>query len=233
MTRPSDAQTVTVPGRFNGPPRSGNGGWSAGALADPRLGHATTVLLRRPPPLDIAMPVSTDEVWTTASHDGEPVLRARSATEPLTPVPPVDVATARAATSRYPGHRAHPFETCFSCGTARADGLRIFPGPVEAAAPDVVAATWTASEVSAPITWAALDCIGAWSSDLAERALVLGTMTARIDCLPELGAEHVVVGELRGIDGRKTFTAASLYLGEQLIGTAEHVWFAIDPQDFS
>ncbi len=245
MTHPPGPHTLTVPRRFNGPPSSGNGGWSAGALADQRLGHASTVLLRQPPPLDVAMTVTVDDVWTTASHQDQPVLKARAATEPLTAVAPVDVATARMAEKGYRGAVAHPFATCFACGPAREDGLRIFPGavtgpvtgpatgPVNGAPEGRVGATWTPSEVSVPVTWAALDCIGGWSSDLGERPLVLGTITARIDALPQVGVEHVVVGEMRGVDGRKTFTAASLYAGGQLVGTAEHVWFAIDPKDFA
>jgi len=225
--------TLTVPRRFNGPPSSGNGGWSAGALADPALGRASTVLLRQPPPLDVAMPVTVDDVWTTASHQDQPALRARAATEPLTAVAPVDLETARVAQQGYRGTDSHPFATCFACGPAREDGLRIFPGPVDGGPEGLVAATWTPSEVSVPITWASLDCVGGRSSDLDERPLVLGTITARLDALPEIGVEHVVVGEMRGVDGRKTFTAASLYAGDRLVGTAEHVWFAIDPQDFS
>ena len=41
--------------------------------------------------------------------------------------------------------------------------------------------------------------------------MVLGRMTARVDALPVVGEEHVVVGQARGHDGRKTFTASTLY----------------------
>ena len=57
---------------------------------------------------------------------------------------------------------------------------------------------------SLPVTWAALDCVGAWASDIGERPLVLGTMTARVHALPVVGDEHVVVGLDRGIEDRKT-----------------------------
>ena len=46
----------------------------------------------------------------------------------------------------YAGLRSHPFPTCFSCGTGRADGdgLRIFPGRVaDQTGAARVAATWT------------------------------------------------------------------------------------------
>ena len=122
---------------------------------------------------------------------------------------PVDAATARAAEAAYPGLTAHPFPTCFSCGTGRepGDGLRIFPGPVAGGAGrrDLDAATraWRRTgtstrdatrEVGHAVTWAALDCAGGWAADIGERLMVLGTMTARLHSLPVIGEEHVVVG---------------------------------------
>jgi len=63
--------------------------------------------------------------------------------------------------------------------------------------------------------------------------MVLGRMTARIDALPVVGEPHVVVGEGRGQDGRKTFTAATLYDADgRVVATAEHTWIAVDPAQF-
>ena len=48
-----------------------------------------------------------------------------------------------------------------------------------------------------------------------------------------IGEEHVVVGQDRGHDGRKTFTAATLYDADgRVVAIAEHVWVAVDPADF-
>ena len=157
-----------------------------------------------------------------------------------------------AATSSYPGHTFHPFPTCFACGTAReeGDGLRIFPGAVgEGAAGHRIAAPWTPQSslhedwhayvdehprASVAATWAALDCIGGWAGDLTERLMVLGRMTARIDALPVVGEPHVVVGEARGDEGRKTFTATTLYDADgRVVGTAEHLWVRVDPAAFA
>ncbi len=241
---------LVVPSRFCGPPSSGNGGWTAGALVGLTAGSAgrtTTVSLRQPPPLDTAMPVSEDDGWTVASHAGRPAVRARVEERPLTTVEPVDLATASAAEARFAGHLHHPFATCFVCGTAReeGDGLRIFPGRVD----DVdgftrAAAVWTphasTSEhpgddvASLPSTWAALDCVGAWGADFGERLMVLGSMTARIETRPRIGEPLVVIGSSRGQEGRKTFTAATLYTGDgQVVGTAEHLWVAVDPAAFA
>lgn len=254
---------LLVPRRFRGPDPSGNGGWTAGALAA-LLPHdadrcvswpAVTVALRQPPPLDVPMPVAVSADGThVASYDGSPVAQARFADHDhdLEPVAPVGADEARAAEAAYPGLRAHPFPGCFACGTDReeGDGLRIFPGEVTPQGDSVrAAATWTphpslaedwheyrddVRHASLPVTWAALDCVGAWAGDLADRPMVLGTMTARIDALPVIGEEHVVIGAARGQEGRKTFTASTLYDADgRVVAVAEHVWITVDPAAFA
>ena len=227
---------LLVPRRFCGPPTTGNGGWTAGALAALVEHDASgsngasppgiTVSLRKPPPLDTPMPV-------------------------VALVEPVSPEEARAAEATYAGLTFHPFPTCFACGVARGegDGLRIFPGPVsdqDGAAR--VAATWTpdgsladarpshddgAARASLPVTWSALDCIGGWAGDLEERLMVLGRMVARVDARPVIGEEHVVVGLARGREGRKTFTASTLYDSDgRVVARAEHIWVAVNPASF-
>lgn len=229
---------LVVPTEFHGPVRSGNGGWTAGALAE-RLapdvpGPAVTVALRLPPPLDTPLEITATERGLAAVQDGATVAEARLADRDLTPVPPVSLAAAADAETRYRGHQNHPFPTCFTCGPGRepGTGLRIFAGQV-ADEPDLVAATWTPYDVSVPITWAALDCPGGWASDIDERPMVLGTITVRLDHLPVTGEHYVVVGEVRGHEGRKTLTAASLYdYDGGLRATAEHVWIQVNVEDF-
>jgi hypothetical protein len=86
---------------------------------------------------------------------------------------------------------------------------------------------------SLPVTWAALDCVGGWAGDLTERPMVLGRITAQVHTLPVVGEPHVVVGAARGSEGRKTFTAATLYASDgSVVAVAEHVWIAIDPAAF-
>ena len=218
-----------------------------------------TVSLLAPPPLDTPMAVSPgetsaagEEAGVVASYDGRPVLRARCSHERLVDVEPVAPADARAAMTTYHGLGSHPFPTCFACGTGRADGdgLRIFPGRVaDQEGLARVAATWTPEpsvaedfhsygderpRASLPVTWAALDCVGGWAGDLEERLMVLARMSARIDSLPEIGEEHVVVGLGRGREGRKAWTSATLYDADgRVVGTAEHLWVEVDPADFA
>ena len=251
----AEPRELVVPARFRGPARSGNGGWTCGALAAHVPGPRDTtvrVSLHQPPPLDTAMEVVVEDAATVARLEGAPVARAVQDVDLTGWVDPVPAEEARAAEASYRGRESHPFPTCFSCGTGREpdDGLRIFPGRVDdqdGAAR--VAATWTphpsvaedwhayvddVRHASLPVTWAALDCVGAWAGGVGERPLVLGTMAARVHALPVVGEELVVVGVDRGGEGRKTFTASALYdEGGRLVAQAEHVWIAVDPAAFN
>ena len=248
---------LTIPRQFCGPPDSANGGWTSGALAqivtaDRSDGDTpwptAEVTLRTPPPLDVPLTAGPAEDGRTLLHrDDMLVAEARLVDDDLAPVDPVDPEQARAAMTSYAGLRRHPFPTCFTCGPERAegDGLRIFPGPV--AGTDRVASTWTPhastqDEASAtdgipraglPVAWAALDCPGGWATDIDNRPMVLGRITARIDALPVIGEEHVVVGQVLSAEGRRTTTATTLYDADgRVVGRAQHVWIEIDPATF-
>lgn len=247
--------SLTIPHRFCGPPHSGNGGWTAGSLAAYLEPSPVRVMLRKPPPLDTVLDVVVEPTpapgtgqSATASHGDVLVALASPADGELVPVEAVTAATARDAEAAFAGHDSHPFPTCFSCGTARepGDGLRIFPGRVDDDTEGRVrvAATWTPhpglgehdgeEHTSLAAAWAALDCVGGWAGDLTERLMVLGSMTAHVPELPRLGEEHVVVGGARGTDGRRTYTASTLYdAAGRALASAEHVWFAVDPKDFA
>jgi hypothetical protein len=108
-----------------------------------------------------------------------------------------------------------------------------------------MAATWTPAanlgehtdgpaRVGLGTVWAALDCIGGWAGDMEGRKMVLGRMTARVDVPPAIGAPHVVVGSALGQQGRKTFTASTLYDADgRAVAVARHVWIEIDPDAFN
>jgi hypothetical protein len=58
-------------------------------------------------------------------------------------------------------------------------------------------------------------------------------MTAEVRSLPRTSERYVVVGELRGIEGRKTWTASTLYgPNDEVVATAEHLWFTVDLSEF-
>jgi hypothetical protein len=82
-----------------------------------------------------------------------------------------------------------------------------------------------------PVTWAALDCVSAWSSDLESRPLVLARMVARVWSAPEQGTAYVVVGLHRRTEGRKTWTASTLFSpGGRVVAQAAHLWISVDEE---
>jgi hypothetical protein len=241
---------IVVDARFNGPPHSANGGYLSGLLSAfvdaggaaevtavevAAVGVAAVeVTLRSPPPLGVPLDVVLSE-GEADLRDGDTLLaHARGAQLHGTPPAFVPAATAREAASRYAGLQMHPFPGCFVCGLDRDDGMALQPGPVSA---DTVAAYWqpdaslaTGGAIGWEFAWAALDCPGGWATDLGGRPMVLGRMTAQVTGVPAVGQPCVVVGEARGGEGRKAFTASALYTTDaEVLGYAEATWIAIDP----
>jgi hypothetical protein len=216
---------MQIPARYNGPPTSGNGGWSAGAFAV--ASGATGVLevtLRQPPPLDT--PITAGEMSFFAP-DGSLIASVAVTDSAGEPVPPVSHDDAVVASKGYPGFLDHPFPTCYVCGPERPDGLRLFPGPLpdgRAAAPWLVPA-----DVRAETMWAALDCPGGWSTALSgDRPYLLGRMAAVVDALPEPGSACVVVGRADEASGRKAFTSSTVYGPDGArLATARATWIRV------
>ncbi len=234
--------TLTIASRYAGPPRSGNGGYTAGRLAAYLIGtpDPVTVTLRSPPPLETAMRVEVEPGLARLRWLDTVVAEASPGAFTDEPVAPVDAEAARAAESAYQGLAAHPFPSCFVCGTI-GDGLRLKPGLL---APGRTACLWTpdaslagaghSEAVAAEFVWSALDCPGGWTSDLLARPMVLGRMTAAAERRPHIGEPLVVVGGLVGAEARKTMTATTLYdAGGCAIARAEHTWVTVDPTSFT
>jgi hypothetical protein len=215
---------MIIAGRFNGPPGTGNGGYSSGLFASLAEGVPEVTLLR-PPPLDVPLTAAGD--GAVEDPAGELVATVRS----VPPFPPGDLpaptpAEARAAAAGYAGRADHPFPTCYVCGPARTDGLAIYPGPLPGGG---VAAPFTApAEVTRETVWAALDCPGGWSVLAPGRPYVLGRMAAMVDALPEPGSECVVVGAMVTSEGRRAQVVSGLYSpAGTLLAHARATWFAI------
>ncbi|WP_370617980.1 hypothetical protein [Mumia sp. Pv 4-285] len=239
---------TTISRQFNGPDSSGNGGYVAGLVAGPvatvHSGAAVTSTLRQPPPLDVPLDLTYDD-GRSVLGDGETVVaEAVVASFDVGPAPFVPRELARKGLDAYEGLQAHPFPHCFTCGTARAagDGLRVFTGPVDDAAfPETVAALWAADEafgdhdglLAPEVVWAAIDCPGGWAAHIDATPMVLGRMTGQVLAPVRVGVEHVTVGTLRSVDGRKHRTATALYsLDGTLVARAEQTWIAIDIANF-
>ena len=216
---------MRIPTRFNGPPGSGNGGWSAGAFAmaaGARPGGAAyEVTLRRPPPLETELTIDGGAVLDGAVL----VASVTEATDPVPAVEAVDRATAEQAARAYPGLTDHPFPTCYVCGPQRPDGLRIFAGPL---ADGRTAAPWTVpAGADLPVLWAALDCPGGWAALRTGRTYLLGRIAVAVAALPAPGSTCVVVGEATGFAGRKATVNSTVYAPDGArLARARATWIA-------
>ncbi|MEH1123587.1 hypothetical protein [Micromonospora sp. CPCC 206061] len=211
---------MIILGRFNGPPGSGNGGYSAGVFA---AGLPVEVTLRRPPPLDTPLTTADDEVRTP---DGT-VVATLAPADPITvAVPPVSPAEAVTAAATYQGFTDHPFPSCYVCGPEHPDGLHIFPGQLPG---DRTAAPWTVPpEVTVPTVWAALDCPGGWAIIGPGRPYVLGRIAAQVRTLPVPDEQCVVVGALAAAEGRKALVHTALYGPDGAeLARARATWIAV------
>ena len=209
--------TVTIAARFNGPPTSGHGGYSAGCAAGLLGGATAEVTLRRPPPLETPLTVARGDDGGAALLDGEHVVaEARPAALDVPGREPVGVAAAAAASARFAWLHDHPFPTCFGCGPERdpTDALCLFCGPVgdgRFAVPWTPPA-WTGDRSVEPrFAWAALDCpSSAPVHGTIANPVVLGRFTVALEGPIEVGAPHVIQSWLEREDGRKRHTAVAL-----------------------
>lgn len=215
---------IVIANRFRGPVGSGNGGYSAGAIALAAGGGERVVTLRLPPPLGTALSVEDGSVRAGDAL----VAQVEPAHVAVDPPGPVTWEQARAAEQP---DLSSPFPECFVCGHARADdALHIHAAPVPGT--DVVAATWIVREdtTGPEFVWAALDCPGAYAVTATRRGtVVLGRLAVSVERVPGPGERCVVVGRALRSDGRKHGAATALYTDRgELLGVGEAVW--IEPR---
>jgi hypothetical protein len=245
--------TVVIDPRFCGPPRSGQGGYTAGLVAN-AVGAPAEVTLRRPPPLARPLTLDVGADGTAVLRDGddatgEVVAEGRpSRVLDVTPPAVARWADAEAAAAWYRGHDdVHPFRTCFGCGMDRepGDGLRTFFGPVPGraglfAAPFVPDASLVdasngkgGDEVAPEFVWAALDCPSAAPAMVGGPVCVLGRLAVDRRGPVRLGYRYVVTSWLEARDGRKFHTAAALCtdMGD-VQAVARATWIEVDDGAF-
>jgi hypothetical protein len=217
------ADSLSIPRRFNGPLDSGNGGYSAGAVAG-SLDGAAEVTLRSPVPLDTPLAVEPAGDGSVRVLDGA-ALVAEAREDPAFAVDlpaPVTPDEAREASGRYRGRSDGVFSRCFVCGRARDDAFGVFAGAVEGR--EVVASPWTPPDWTADadgnvlpeFVWAVLDCPTYFALYMnGELPMsVLARLTARIDAPVAAGQEHVVIAWPIEKDGRKHQAGAAVLSGD-------------------
>ena len=210
--------TLSIAGRFQGPPNSGNGGYVCGLVA--ATVHADLkVRLLMPPPLDTPLGLvrEGDGDWVLASAAGPVARGAAGLLELDVPSPPRYV-QAVWASQHYPGFREHAFPDCFVCGPhrRRGDGMRIFPGMLDTG---IVAAPWLPPDtldagdgkVAVEFHWAALDCPGYFAVSGGRRVMLLGELQAHIDRRVHVGEPCTVIGWKIGAEGRKHQAGTAIF----------------------
>lgn len=210
--------SIAIPARFNGPLASGNGGYSAGALAG-FIDGAAEVELRQPVPLDRELAVERRDSTVVALDGDDLIMEGRSVETPgAEPPEPVSPEAARAATRKYRGLTDGEFSRCFVCGRAREDAFGVFAGRVDgrdAVASPWMPPRWTAAEsgdVRAEFVWAVLDCptyFALYADDELPMS-VLAQITAELRQPVRSGVEHVVMAWPIGIDGRKGYAGSAV-----------------------
>jgi len=216
MSRVTD-QPVVIGRRFNGPPRSGHGGYSAGCAGVLVDAPAVEVTLRRPPPLETPLAVDRRAGGVLLLDGAGVVAEARAASLVIDGPPPATPGAAAAAAERFAWQHDHPFPTCFGCGPQRdpADALCLFTGPVGDGrfAVPWTPAEWTGDGVVEPLfAWAALDCpSSAPVHQTISAPVVLGRLTVALEGPIEVGAPHVIQSWMERADGRKRHTAVAIF----------------------
>ena len=233
------SETVVIDERFRGPPHSANGGYACALVAAGVEGGPVEVTLRAPPPLGEELTMRrSDGGAELVDGDGTLLAVAVPAEVPALDVPaPIGIEAAERAAALYPWRASHPYPGCFVCGPDReADGLRIFPGPVEAAR--MYAAPWTPeAELADPegvvldeFVWGALDCPSGIVTDLFGEVgrMLLGRLTADLRGPVVAGETHVIQAWPLSREGRKLNTASAIFgPGGDLLAVARAVWIEV------
>jgi hypothetical protein len=232
------ADMVVIARRFCGPPDTGNGGYSAGLVAQ-SLSGAVEVTLRKPPPLARELTLHHHGDRAELLADAELVAEARqSALELVVPSAPT-FEQAVELSKRYVGYEQHHFPTCFVCGPARAvgDGLRIFPASNALGEP--CAAPWLppndltngSGHVRHEVMWAALDCVGYFGVAAPDYPVaLLGRITAEVIGHVRAGERCVVLGWSLGREGRKLQAGTAVFGGDgELKARARQTWITLPP----
>jgi hypothetical protein len=234
------SDTIVIPRRFNGPPDSGHGGWSCGAVARFVDGPAQVTLLS-PPPLERELTVEQDRD-TVRVRDGDTVVAEGRTAPALELEVPEPVSLEEAREANREGHRlfgpVHPFPTCFVCGPDRPppEGIGMLVAPVGGGR--VMAADCSTDEslagedghVGLEAVWALLDCPSSMPvmNEGCDPPIVLARMAASIERPMAVGAPHVAIGWAVEVEGRKRHSGSALFTPEgELVAKARALWIEL------
>lgn len=238
-------ENTILQARFCGPPKTGNGGFTAGMLVEAADVGAAEVRLLKPVPVESALVIESENGNRGTMYDA-----ARTALATLTRIeqfpdyklPEVpDLFKVKEIAAGYPGFTTHPFPTCFVCGPKRhqADGMRIFvgPAPEQPGFENLMMGHWLPDEtvgradgfVRDAATWGALDCPGGFAAVMDQpRLIVLSKISARVLQRPRVGEDCTVVSwRLQKMSRAfKVMTSVFNSQTKQPLAIAESLWLA-------
>lgn len=240
-------ERTILSGRFCGPPKSANGGFTAGLLAEFANVISGEARLSMPTPVDAEFHVTAkpgeDAMFTDLSGNVLARIVAVNPSEAAKfdlPVVPT-LAEAREMGLAYAGFKQHPFPTCFVCGPERthSDGMRIFVGsaPAQPGFDNLLAGVWSPDEtildedgkVRTAAIWGALDCPGGFAAVADDpRLIVLVKIRGHVLMRPLAGKEYVVLTWRTSKNDRsfRVMTAIFEDRGANLVAIAEGLWLA-------
>jgi hypothetical protein len=243
-------QTMTIPRRFRGPPKSGNGGYVCGVLAR-QIAGAAEVTLRAPPPLETELDLVEVETGLWELRQGTATIAiGKAVTLDLSRLERATYDEAVEAEKRTPiKPHEHLLPMCFVCGPDRApgDGLRLFAGPrVRQQHSGVFAVPWVPDAslaaddglVAPEFVWSALDCPTGYVSNydletgiFSGAPILLGRLSVRVDERPRPGERCVVTSWKAGGEGRRLIAEAALFGEEEnLLAVGRAVWIVVNRQ---
>ncbi|MEQ9218253.1 MAG: hypothetical protein RLO17_09440 [Cyclobacteriaceae bacterium] len=224
--------SLTIEPRFCGPSNSGNGGYVCGKLAN-YVDYIAEVTLRQPPLLNTEMEIVMEEESLQLTHANEIVATVRPGTVEFDAPQAPDFNRAVEISKNYVGFNEHPYPHCFVCGPKREspDALCIFPGKTKDG--NLIAAPWVPNEILSDgkgnvkneFIWSALDCPGGIVVLEQSKMILLGRMTAKIKRKISIDEKCVVIGWLKGNEGRKFFSGTAIYTESKgLCAVANAIW---------
>lgn len=231
------AALTTIASRFNGPPTSGNGGYSCGLLAAYINGSAR-VRLHVPPPLDTPLRINSTADGGAQMYDGD-ILVGSGVPAPLElDIPPApSMREAREAMKNFPCYEGHAYPTCFVCGPERPhhDGLELHPGRVSDQS--LLACVWQpgsdlldeAGNIRPEYLWSALDCPGYFAAMREElHPALLGELLGKLHTQVAGTDALIVYAWPLGEDGRKFYGGTAIATAQgDVVASARSTWIAL------
>jgi len=236
--------SIRIAHRFQGPSRTGQGGWSS-ARFEEAVGQPLTVSIRKGIPLETDLPVIEVEGGWEVRDGDDTILSAVPRTDPFVDTTPVSIEAAIAAKGRFPAAHeiVHPVPDCFSCGPIEAS-MGVHAGPLDDGtgryAVDWTPPAWAENDgvVDPGVLWAALDCTTAWYICYSDGQRPAFTVAYGVEILAPIrfGETYAIVGwngDYPAVwDGRKRGGASAAFDADGVcVARTRSFWVAAATDD--